>query len=87
LTKPQKLAGVIKEVSYHGAPPLMKVEVDKKILTIVLAPPPRMEFRLLSDEMLKAGESVSVVAYPSKQNKDELRAESITIGKMTTELR
>ena len=65
----------------------MKVEVDKRILTIVLAPPPRMEFRGLSDEMLKAGESVSVVAYPSKQNKDELRAESITIGKMTTELR
>jgi len=46
-----------------------------------------MEFRGLSDDRLKPGVNVSVVAYPSKQIKDELRAETITIGKETTELR
>ena len=87
LTKPQKLTGVIKEVSYHGAPPLVKMEVDKKMWTVILAPPARMEFRGLSDEMIKAGVTASIVAYPSKQTKDELRAESITIGRTTADLR
>lgn len=87
LTKQQKLTGVIKEVSYRGKPPLIKMDVDKKLWTVVVAPPPRMEFRGLSDDRLKPGVNVSVVAYPSKQIKDELRAETITIGKETTELR
>jgi hypothetical protein len=87
LTKQQKLTGVIKEVGYRSKPPVIKMEVDKKLWTVVIAPPPRMEFRGLSEEMLKAGLTASVVAYPSKQIKDELRAETITIGRATTELR
>jgi hypothetical protein len=87
LTKQQKLTGTIKEVSYRGKPPLVKMEVDKKLWNVVMAPPPRLEFRGLSDDMLKAGMTASVVAYPSKRIKDELRAETITIGKTTTELR
>jgi hypothetical protein len=46
-----------------------------------------MEFRDLADNLLKSGTTVSVVAYPSKQTRDELRAEAITIGKSTTDLR
>ncbi len=65
----------------------MKLEVDKKMWSVVLAPPARMEFRGLSDEMLKPGITASIVAYPNKQNKNELRAETITIGRSTTELR
>jgi hypothetical protein len=87
LTKQQKLTGVIKEVSYRGKPPLIKMDVDKKLWTVIIAPPSRMEFRGLSDDRLKAGATVSVVAYPSKTIKDELRAETITIGRDTTELR
>jgi hypothetical protein len=87
LTKQQKLTGVIKQVSYRGKPPLIKMDVDKKLWTVIVAPPPRMEFRGLSDDRLKPGVNVTVVAYPSKQIKDELRAEAITIGKETTELR
>lgn len=87
LTKPQKLTGVIKDVSYQGKPPLIKIESDKRLLTIIMAPPPRMEFRDLADNLLKSGTTVSVVAYPSKQTRDELRAEAITIGKTTTDLR
>jgi hypothetical protein len=87
LTKQQKLTGVIKEVVYHGAPPSIKLDSGGKVVTVIMAPPPRMEFRGLSDDMLKAGATASVVVYPSKQIKDELRAESITIGRTTTELR
>jgi hypothetical protein len=87
LTKQQKLTGVIKEVVYRGKPPVIKMEVDKKLLTVVVAPPPRMEFRNLSDEILKVGVTASIVAYPSKQIKDEIRAETITIGRNSFELR
>ena len=65
----------------------MKLEVDKQLLTVVLAPRSRMEFRNLTEDELKAGVTVSVVAYPSKQIKDELRAETLTIGRTTTDLR
>jgi hypothetical protein len=87
LSKQQKLTGVIKSVSYRGKPPLLRMEVNKQLLTVVLAPPSRMEFRDLTEDLLKPGITVSVVAYPSKQIKETVRAETITVGKTTTELR
>jgi len=87
LTKQQKMTGVIRELRYRGKPPLAKIEVDKKLLDVVLAPAARMEFRGLEENMLKAGGTVSVMVYPSKQIKDEFRAETITVGTRTTELR
>jgi hypothetical protein len=87
LAKPQTLTGVIKEIGYFDTPPIMKLEVDKKILSIVLAPAPRMEFRDLSDDMLQPGVTVSIVGFQSKFRADELRAENITVGKRTTDLR
>src|SRR5262245_6801004 len=87
LTKKQTLTGVIKEVVYRGKPPMIKLQVGNNVLNVIMAPPSRMEFRGLSDDMLKAGMTVSVVASPSKTIKDEVRAETITIGRTTTELR
>jgi hypothetical protein len=87
LTKKQTLTGVIKEVSYRGKPPMIKLQVGNNVLSVVIAPPSRLEFRGLADDMLKPGMMVSVVASPSKQIKDEVRAETITIGRTTTELR
>src|SRR3989441_712716 len=88
LTKQQKVSGVLRELSYRGQPPVMKIETsDKKMLSVVIAPPPRMEFRMLSDDALKPGVTVSVVAYPSKQIKDEVRAETLTVGGKSFELR
>jgi hypothetical protein len=87
LTKKQTLTGVIKEVAYRGKPPMIKLQVGNQLLNVIMAPPSRMEFRGLSDDMLKTGMTVSVLASPSKQIKDEVRAETITIGRTTTELR
>jgi hypothetical protein len=88
LTKSQKLSGVVKEASYRGVPPLMKIEApDKKMLTVLLAPWPRMEFRGLMEDMLKPGVSVSFTGVPSKSTANEFRAETITVGARTTELR
>jgi hypothetical protein len=87
LGKSQTITGVIRESGYHDALPTLKMTVDGKILTVVLAPPTRMEFRDLTDDMLKPGVTVSFVGYPSKSRTNEFRAESITVARRTTELR
>ena len=66
---------------------MIKLEEKKKKWTVVLAPPSRMESRGLTKDMLKVGTTATVVAYPHLKIKDEMRAERITIGDKTTELR
>ena len=71
----QTLEGTIVEATYenpHG---------------MILAPPSRMQNRGLSADMLRPGAEATVIGYPSKTVEDELRAERITVGGATTELR
>ena len=86
-TKPTKVTGKILEMSYENPHSVIKLEEKKKKWTIVLAPPSRMESRGLTKDMLKVGATATVVAYPHLKIKDEMRAEKITIGDKTTELR
>ena len=53
----------------------------------VLAPPSRMQRRGLPPEQLQVGETVSVVGYPHRSEAGEMRAERLTLGKKTVELR
>jgi hypothetical protein len=46
-----------------------------------------MEFRDLTEDMLKPGIPVAVTAYRSTARPGEFRAESITIAKRTFDLR
>jgi len=88
-TKTLTLKGVIKEMSYanpHGSIRLQE-DGNGKTWTSVLAPPSRMTTRGLTEEMLKAGTNATVVGYPHKTVADEMRAERITIGDKTVELR
>jgi len=88
MTKPQKLTGVIRQTIYDRSKyGLIKVAVDGKVVDVVLAPPVRMDFRGVTEEALKAGVTVSVSAFPSKQIKDEFRAETLTLGTQTYDLR
>ena len=66
---------------------MIKLEVEKKTWTVVLAPPSRMESRGLTKDLLKVGATASVVGYPHLKIKDEMRAERIIIDDKTTELR
>lgn len=79
--------GEILEYSYDNPHGMLKFKVDDKTWTVVLAPPSRMESRGLSESMLKAATTATVVGYPHLKIKDEMRAERITIGEKTTELR
>jgi hypothetical protein len=83
----EKLTGVVRQVSFHGKPPSMKLESwTRETLTVVLAPLtngfPRRHGR--NDE---GGASATVEVHPSKQIKDEMRAITLTVGRTTAELR
>lgn len=86
-TKTLNFTGKILESSYENPHGMLKLEVDKKTWTVVLAPPARMESRGLTADMLKKGTTAIVIGYPHKTVKDEMRAERITISGKTTELR
>jgi len=60
---------------------------EGKTWEAVLAPPFRMNARGLDPEMIKAGASVTVEGYPSTRVETELRAERITVGGKSFELR
>ena len=86
-TKPQKITGVIKEARYNAPFGSIRIDSGGKLLNVILAPPPRMDFRGLAEENLNVGTTVSIEAFPSKTSSDEVRATTITVGRQTTELR
>jgi len=81
------LTGTIREAGYEHPHGFVKLETPDRTWLVVLAPPSRMENRGLPREMLKAGTKASVVGYPNRSDASEMRAERITIGDKTTELR
>jgi hypothetical protein len=86
--KPLKLAGVIKEARYDQAPyGAITLDIDRTTWTVILAPPVRMDFRGLTEQMLKPGVAVSVDGFASKRTSNELRAEVISVGKRSFDLR
>lgn len=86
--KGQTLTGVVKEVRFdrdkYGVATL---DAAGRVWTIVLAPPVRMEFRGLTEQILKPGVTVSVEGFPNKRISGELRAETMTVGQRTFDLR
>jgi hypothetical protein len=89
-TRPLTFTGTIRDSGYENPHGFVELEVagnPAKTWHVVLAPPSRMETRGLPKEMLKAGATATVVGYQEKTKPGELRAERITIGGKTTELR
>jgi hypothetical protein len=81
------LSGTILEARYENPHGIIRLEADGKRWTVVLAPTSRMSARGLREEALAKGAEATVVGYPHLEKKDELRAERITVGGKTTELR
>ncbi|MES2958970.1 MAG: DUF6152 family protein [Pseudomonadota bacterium] len=84
---PLKVAGTIREAGYEHPHGYVKLEVPGKTWLVVLAPPSRMENRGLASSALKAGVSAEVEGYPNRSDPQEMRAERITVGGKTVELR
>ena len=86
-TQTLTLTGTIEEMGYEHPHGFVKLKTPGKTWIAVLAPPSRMDNRGLSKEMLKVGSTVTVVGYANRGKPDEMRAERITVGAATTELR
>jgi hypothetical protein len=79
--------GTIREATWGNPHGTAKLEVDGKVWDVVLAPTSRMQARGLTEAMLAPGTKARVVGYPHRQQASEMRAERITIGDRTVELR
>ena len=81
------MEGTIREVGYEHPHGYVKLEAPGKTWLVVLAPPSRMENRGLPASALKVGATARVEGYPNRTDAQEMRAERITIGGKTVELR
>jgi hypothetical protein len=84
------LEGRIGKVDYINPHVLIRVQpADDSTRTwlAVLAPPSRMTRRGLPADSVRVGETARLYGYPHKEIRDEMRAERITFGTRTTELR
>jgi hypothetical protein len=85
---PMNLTGTIEAATYENQHGMLQLKTaEDTTWTVVLAPPGRMQSRGLTRDMLQVGGTATVLAYPHKTIADEARAERITIGEKTTELR
>jgi hypothetical protein len=86
-TQPLKLTGKIVEYGYEHPHGHVRLQTPGKTWFGVLAPPSRMDRRGLAQDMLKPGTTATLEGYPNRSKPEEMRAERITVGGKTIELR
>ena len=86
-SKPLKLTGKVLKSGYEHPHGHVQLETKEKTWMVILAPPSRMENRGLPPAEIAAGKTVTVEGYPNREKAVELRAERITAGGKTVELR
>jgi hypothetical protein len=82
-----KLSGKIVEAGYEHPHGYVRLQTPGKVWLCVLAPPSRMENRGLAKDLLKPGGEAAVEGYANRSKPEEMRAERITVGGKTVELR
>ncbi len=85
--KTVKYSGKVIESSWTMPHSAVVLTVDGKRWTAILAPTSRMETRGLTKENIAVGQTISVEGYPKRDGTLEMRAERISIGAKTVELR
>ncbi len=85
--KALKLTGKDLEYGYEHPHGHVRLETPGKTWVCVLAPSSRMQNRGLTQEMLKPGSTATLEGYPNRNKPEEMRAERITVGGKTVELR
>ena len=86
-SKPVTVAGKILTSKYENPHVALTVQAPDKVWTVTLAPTSRMANRGALAEMVKVGNEISAYGYPSTAEKDEMRAERITVAGKTIEMR
>lgn len=81
------VTGPILTAKYENPHATITVRGSDKVWTVTLAPTFRMTSRGAPAEFIAVGKTVAAYGYPSTVEKDEMRAERITIDGKTVELR
>lgn len=84
---PITVAGRILTSQYENPHATITVQGADKVWTVTLAPTSRMRNRGALPELIAVGAEVSAYGYASTVNPDEMRAERITVGGKTIEMR
>jgi hypothetical protein len=85
--KTVKITAPLDEVKWENPHSMAYVTHEGKRVEVYLAPISRMVARGLEKDALAVGKTVTIEAYPSTVNANELRAERITVDGKTVELR
>jgi hypothetical protein len=86
-SKPVTVAGPILTSKYENPHVTLTVRGSDKVWTVTLAPTSRMVNRGALVALVAAGKDISAYGYPSTAEKDEMRAERITVDGKTIEMR
>ena len=86
-SKPVTVAGPIMTSKFENPHATIMVRGNDKVWTVTLAPPSRMSSRGATEKVVAVGQNVSAYGYPSTIEKDEMRAERITVDGKTYEMR
>jgi hypothetical protein len=81
------VAGPIITSKFENPHATITVRTSEKVWTVTLAPTSRMSSRGATAQVIAVGQSVSAYGYPSTVEKDEMRAERITVDGKTYEMR
>jgi hypothetical protein len=86
-SKPVTVAGPIATSKFENPHATITVRAADKVWTVTLAPTSRMSSRGATEKVIAVGQTVSAYGYPSTVEKDEMRAERITVDGKTYEMR
>src|SRR5215471_11603822 len=86
-SKPVTVTGPIMTAKFENPHATITVRGDDKVWTVTLAPTSRMSSHGASEKVIAVGNKVSAYGYPSTANRDEMRAERITVDGKTYEMR
>lgn len=84
---PVTVNGPIESLKFENPHATIVIKGSDKAWTATLAPTSRMTSRGASADVVAVGKTVSAYGYPSTVEKDEMRAERITVDGKTYELR
>ena len=84
---PVTVQGAIATSKYENPHATITLSDKGKAWTVTLAPTFRMSARGATEDVVAVGKTVSAYGYPSTVEKDEMRAERITVDGKTYELR
>lgn len=84
---PVTVSGKILTSVYENPHATITVQGPDKVWTVTLAPTSRMRNRGALPELIAVGAEISAYGYPSTTDPGEMRAERITAGGKTIEMR